>query len=157
MSRWRSPLAAVLAACLLAGWAGDEGQAVGPLRVAEAWSRETPPGAGVAGGFLRLVNLGKREDRLLEVSSDAAARVEIHEVRSEGGMMRMRQLRDGLPLPAGATVKLQPGGYHLMFIAPTRPFKQGQTVTAKLRFEHAGTTTVRFQVRALGAKSYDAR
>ncbi|KRD76976.1 copper chaperone PCu(A)C [Lysobacter sp. Root983] len=154
MRRWGLALAALLAAGLLIGWVG-EGQPVGALRVADAWSRATPPGAGVAVGFMRVINAGKRDDRLLEVSSDAAERVEIHEVSHDGGVMRMRQLRDGLPLPAGATVRLQPGGYHLMFIAPKRPFKQGDTVSARLRFEHAGSATVRFQVRALGAKTHD--
>ncbi|KRD34597.1 hypothetical protein ASE35_07555 [Lysobacter sp. Root916] len=154
MRRWGLALAALLATGLLAGWVG-EGQPVGALRVADAWSRATPPGAGVAVGFMRVINAGKRDDRLLEVSSDAAERVEIHEVSHDGGVMRMRQLRDGLPLAAGATVRLQPGGYHLMFIAPKRPFKQGDTVSARLRFEHAGSATVRFQVRALGAKTHD--
>ena len=128
------------------------GQAVGELRIDDPWARATPPGTTVSGGFLTVRNLGGRDDRLVAVRSSASREVQIHEVRSDDGMMRMRELADGLAIPAGASVSLQPGGYHLMFIQPQRPFVGGDVVLATLVFEHAGEVEVSFQVRGEGAR-----
>lgn len=117
------------------------------LRIEQAWTRARLPGTPVVGGFLTIHNTGRRPDRLLTITSPDAERVEIHEMRMDGGMMRMRRLDDGLPVPAGARVELKPGGLHLMFIGPKRPFKPGDTVTATLRFERDGERQVRFEVR----------
>ncbi len=126
---------------------------VGELELTLPWSREIPPNAPVAGGFLSIRNGGGTDDRLVSVRSDAAERVEIHEVRHEDGMARMRELTDGLPLPAGATVELKPGGYHLMFIAPRADaFVAGAQVEATLVFAHAGERRVRFDVRPITAQ-----
>lgn len=121
------------------------------VTVAGPWLRATPPGAPVAGGFLTLHNGTAADDRLLAVESAAAQRVEIHEMREQGGVARMRELIDGLPLPAGATAELKPGGYHLMFIQPTRALPAGGQVDATLVFERAGRMPVVFEVRPLGA------
>lgn len=121
------------------------------LRIEQPWTRARLPGAPVVGGFLTIVNTGRRPDRLLSITSPDAERVEIHEMRMDGGMMRMRRLDDGLPLPAGARVELKPGGLHLMFIGPKSPFKPGDTVTATLRFEHGGERQIRFEVRDMAA------
>lgn len=150
------PLAALLALSLAAcqptppAAAGDGGPAA-HMNVASPWLREVPPGAPVAGGFLTLHNGTRVDDRLLSVESAAAQRVEIHEMRDEGGVARMRRLADGLPLPAGATAELKPGGRHLMFIQPQVALKAGGRVDATLVFEHAGRVPVVFDVRALGA------
>ncbi|MGN6152289.1 MAG: copper chaperone PCu(A)C [Lysobacteraceae bacterium] len=122
-----------------------------PLVIEGPWARATPPGAPVAGGFVVVRNVGESDDRLLSATSPDADRVELHEMRMDGGMMRMRRLDDGLPIAAGGTLALAPGGIHLMFIAPKHPFVAGQTVAATLRFARGGTRTVRFEVRALGA------
>lgn len=145
-----------LLALLALGLAGcgemQHHQTVGELEVTMPWSREIPPNAPVAAGFLSIRNGGEAADRLVEVRSDASERVEIHEVRHEDGMARMRELADGLPLPAGATVELRPGGYHLMFIAPVEGrFAAGNRVAATLVFEQAGERKVAFEVRAVGA------
>lgn len=124
------------------------------LRVEDAWSRATAPGAPVAGGFLTIVNPGPRADVLLGASSPIAETVELHEMKQEGGMMRMRELRDGLPVPAGGKVVLAPGGYHLMFIKPRQPLKEGDRFEATLRFRDAGAIKTTFQVRALGAGAH---
>lgn len=115
------------------------------------WARATPPGAPVAGGFLTVRNSGRSADRLLSASSPDAERVEIHEMRMDDGMMRMRRIDDGLAIAPNATLELKPGGYHLMFIKPAHPFVAGETVTATLRFERGGTREVRFEVRAPGS------
>ena len=144
----RLALAAVLAvACVPAG-----AQRVGDLRIETPWVRATPPGAGVTGGFLIVRNAGAKDDRLLSVSSPAVARIEIHEMRNEDGVMRMRPLRDGLAIPAGTTVELAPGGYHLMLFGPKRPFVEGEDIAATARFERAGDVAITFRVRGLGAK-----
>ena len=72
-------------------------------------------------------------------------------MRDEGGVARMRELVDGLPLPAGTTAELKPGGHHLMFIQPTRALPAGEQVDATLVFERAGRMPVVFEVRPLGA------
>ena len=126
---------------------------MGELEISAPWSRAIPPAAPVAAGYLSIHNRGSQDDRLVEVRSTAAARVEIHELRHEDGMARMRLLPDGLPLPAGETVELRPGGYHLMFITPGDGFVAGRQVAATLVFEHAGELPVEFEVRPIGAQS----
>ena len=143
------------AACLLllaSACTPLQGEAVGDLRVDDPWARATPPGAPVAGGFMTVRNLGDRPDRLVSVRSAAAEKVEIHEMRADDGMMRMRMLPDGLDFPAGASVTLQPGGYHLMFIRPRQPFVADGVVPATLVFERAGSVDVQLQVRDAGAR-----
>lgn len=127
------------------------GYAAGPLKIGHPWSRATPPAAQVAGGYLTITNTGATDDRLVAITSDASERVEIHEMKMEGGVMRMRQLGDGLPLPAGKQTTLAPGGYHLMFIKPKQPFKAGDRITASLQFQKAGKVVVEFAVVEAGA------
>lgn len=145
-----------LLAILALGLAGcgdvQHQQPVGELETTMPWSREIPPNAPVAAGFLSIRNGSGVDDRLLSVRSDASESVEIHEVRHEDGMARMRELGDGLALPAGATVELKPGGYHLMFIAPVEGrFAAGNRVAATLVFEQAGEREVAFEVRTVDA------
>lgn len=130
---------------------GEPGE-LGELEVTTPWSREIPPNAPVAAGFLSIRNGGGVDERLVGVRSDASESVEIHEVRHEDGMARMRELADGLPLPAGEMVELKPGGYHLMFIGPREGrFIAGNRVAATLAFEQAGEREVVFEVRAVDA------
>lgn len=137
-----APDAASQASATPAATAADAG-----IVVSEAWIRETPPNAAVAGGYLTLRS--GAADRLLAVETPAAASVEIHEMSHEGGMMRMRELPDGVELPAGTEVALKPGGNHLMFIDPVEPVRAGQSIEATLRFAHAPEQTVTFEVRPL--------
>ncbi|MEN4905041.1 copper chaperone PCu(A)C [Luteimonas sp. TWI1416] len=142
--------ALALAACQPSspeGPAPATGTDAAQVAVSNAWIRETPPNAAVAGGYLTLRSAG--DDRLVSVESTASAAVEIHEMRHDGGMMRMRELPDGVPLAAGTEVELRPGGYHLMFIDPVEPLRAGATVEATLHFEHAPAQQVQFDVRPL--------
>lgn len=100
----------LLVALLLAGCARQDHASIGDLKIFAPWSRETPPTASVAAGYLSIRNQGQRDDRLLAVETATAQRVEIHQTRMDGGMMRMRLLADGLPIPAGQTVTLAPAG-----------------------------------------------
>ena len=139
----------LMAACSASS--ADHAQDIGKLRVSDVWAKATPPQARVAGGYLSVQNRGDAADKLLRVESAAAARVEIHEMSDVGGVARMREVTDGLPLPAGASTALKPGGFHLMFIEPKQPFVEGQKVKATLVFEKAGRLPVVFDVRPLTA------
>lgn len=125
---------------------------LGDLTLSGGFSRATLPNAPVAGGFMTIVNNGDSDDRLVAASSPVSSRVEIHEMKMENDVMKMRELADGLPIPAGATVKLQPGGYHIMFMQIEAPFVEGETVNATLTFEKAGEVTVPLAIGAPNAR-----
>ena len=120
-----------------------------------AFARATLPNQPVGGGFLEIVNNTVSDDRLLAVTTPVARRVEIHEMRMQDDTMKMRALSEGLRIPAGETVTLQPGGYHLMFFDLDEPLVQGESFKAKLYFEKAGAVTVRFEIRSTNAKPVD--
>lgn len=143
----------LLAALLSAASAESKPAAVaaGPLTIANAWSRETAAGQSAGGGFVTITNRGAAADRLLAASSPAAAEVQIHRMSMEGGVMRMRQMTDGLAIPAAATVTLRPGSYHLMLVGLTAPLTRGASVPVELRFERAGRVRVPFRVEAVTA------
>ena len=119
---------------------------VGDLDITGGSVKAMLPGAKVGGGFLTIKNGGAGEDRLVAVESPAAARVEIHEMKMENDVMRMRKLDDGVALPAGETVELKAGGLHLMFMDVKTPFKEGETVPVTLVFEKAGKVDATFPV-----------
>ncbi len=126
----------------------------GGLRVEQAWARATPAVAPVAGGFLIIANDGGKDDRLLRVESDIAQRVEIHQMRNDAGVMRMRQVTEGLPIAAHGRLVMAPGGYHLMLIQPKRALLEGGHFDATLVFQRAGRVKATFQVRAMGAGAH---
>ena len=119
------------------------------ITVQDAWMRATPPGAKIAAGYLTIRNTGAAE-RLVGISSPAAERVETHITVRDGDISRMREVKD-YELPANGTLELKPGGAHLMFVNIKAPLKEGASVPATLRFEHAGEIKVQFQVRPLVA------
>ncbi len=82
----------------------------------------------------------------MSATSDAAKVVELHETRNEGGVMTMRPL-SRFPLPAGGTLEMKPGGYHVMLLGLTRDLHQGDTVKVTLTFEKAAPLTVEAPVR----------
>ena len=141
--------AALLVALATAASAHD--YTVGSLKINHPWSRATPKGASIASGYMRITNNGTTPDRLTGGSTDAATKFEIHEMSMEGGIMKMRELPNGVEIPPGATVELKPGSYHLMLIGITRPFVKGERVKAALSFEKAGKVEVEFAVDAIGA------
>ena len=124
---------------------------IGSIEIVQPWSRATPSTAPSAGGFLTLTNKGDVPDRLVAIESPAAQQTEIHEMKMEGAVMRMRALENGVVLPPGRTVELKPGGYHVMFMGLKAPFVKDQKVSATLVFEKAGRIDIEFQVDALGA------
>lgn len=124
---------------------------IGSIEIVLPWSRATPSTAPSAGGFLTLINKGTAPDRLIAIETPAAKQAELHEMKMDGAVMRMRELENGVVLPPGQTVELKPGGYHVMFIGLKAPFMKDQKVPATLVFEKAGRIDIEFQVDALGA------
>ena len=123
---------------------------LGDLNISAPMARATPPNAPVGGGFLTITNSGDEDDRLVAASASVAGRVEIHEMKMEGDVMRMREFPDGLPIPAGQTLVLEPGGYHLMFMELVDPFVEGETFDVSLTFEKAGEVTVSMSIGPRG-------
>jgi hypothetical protein len=122
----------------------------GDLVIDHPWSRATPQGAQVAGGYLKITNGGQATDRLVGGSADVATRIEVHEMSMDQGVMKMRELKSGLEVKPGATIELKPGGLHLMFVGLKRSFAKGERVKATLQFEKAGKVDVEFTVEAIG-------
>lgn len=135
---------------LAAGMTLAHAQKVGSLEVSQAWARPTVAGQGSGGGYLVLTNRGTVGDRLVAAQTALADRVEMHRMSMEGDVMRMRPV-ESIEVPAGATVALQPGGLHLMFIGLKAPLAEGQQVPLLLRFEKAGEVAVKATVQAQGS------
>lgn len=123
---------------------------VGDIAIAAPFARATP--VKVGGAFMLLKNSGKADDKLVKAASPVAEHVELHEHVMEGNAMRMRPV-DGVPLPAGGTAELQPGGYHVMLIGLKHPLKEGDHFPLTLTFEKAGTVTIQVPVLKPGATS----
>ena len=127
----------------------------GDILVEKPWARATPKGAEVGGGYLTIQNKGAAPDRLTGGSANFAT-VEVHEMKSVNGVMQMRELKDGLAIPAHGSVAFSPGGYHLMFTHLTHPLAKGESIKATLNFEHAGPVEVEFTVMGIGASGAGA-
>ena len=123
---------------------------VGPLKIDHPWTRATPKGAAVAGGYLKITNTGSAPDRLIGGTVAVAGRFEMHEMAVVGGVMKMRPLPAGLEIKPGETVELKPGSFHLMFTELKQPVVQGKRVKGTLVFEKAGTVEVEYAVEAIG-------
>ncbi|MGO7169064.1 DUF1775 domain-containing protein [Rhizobium leguminosarum] len=136
------------------GGAAPAGEMVkaGDLEVSGGFAKAMLPGQPVGGGFFTVKNNGQADDRLVSVSSPAAGEVQIHEMVTKDNVMRMRQLKDGIAIGAGETVKLEPGNLHLMFQKVKTPFKQGDTVLVTLTFEKAGKVDLVLQILSAQGK-----
>ena len=123
-------------------------------KVSDAWVRATVPQQMASGMFASIVSAA--DARLVAASSPAAAMVEIHEMKMDGNVMKMRALSDGLALPAGKAVELKPGGYHVMMMGLKQQLKAGETVAVTLTIEGADkkreTLTLQVPVRLSGSK-----
>jgi periplasmic copper chaperone A len=106
--------------------------AAAQVQVDEPWVRATVPQQQATGAFMQLT--ATVDSRLVEVHSPAADIVEIHEMRMDGDIMRMRAV-EALPLPAGQAVELKPGGYHIMLIDLKEQAREGDTVAVTLIIE----------------------
>ena len=124
----------------------------GALDIVDPWSRATPKGATVAGGYMKIKNTGSTPDRLIGGSSDVASKFEVHEMKMENGVAKMRPIKDGLEIKPGDTVELKPGSFHIMLVDLKKPLTAGDQIKATLVFEKAGKVNVEYDVMAMGAE-----
>jgi copper(I)-binding protein len=141
------------AACLAAGFAAQAHEyTAGTLLVGHPYARATVPGQPVGAGYLSIENKGKADDRLVSVTADVSASVELHSMTMDGDIARMRQL-EAIDVPAGKKIELKPAGMHVMFLGLKGPLKAGTQFPATLKFEKAGEVKVDIKVEAPGAKT----
>src|SRR5689334_18092978 len=122
----------------------------GLIQLRDPWTRATPPGTEVAGGYVEIRNTGKEADRLVSAWSPAAARVELHVMSRDGGVMKMREAA-AFEMPPRKHLTLNPGGPHLMLVGLKQQLLKGQHIPITLRFERAGEVRVELEVQASGA------
>ena len=142
-------LMAVLFAAAPAAFAQAGGTS--KINVEQPWARATPAGATTGAVYMTLANKTDTADRLAAASSDVASKVQIHEMAVANGIMQMRELPNGLPIPAGGSVTLKPGGYHVMLTGLKKQLIAGQTLPLTLSFAKAGTISITVPIRPVGA------
>ncbi len=143
--------AAFAALAILPAQAADV--TVGSLKISSPWARATPKGASVGGGYMTITNNGNAPDRLVGGSTDVSKSFEVHEMKMDGGVMKMRPVAGGIEIKPGQTVILDPSGYHVMFVGLKDQLKQGGHFKATLQFAKAGKVDVDFVVEGIGAKA----
>ncbi len=124
----------------------------GEIEVTSAWTRATLPGAKVAGGFAVITNSGGTEDRLIAVSSPVAKKAELHTMKMVNDVMIMRPIEGGLPIPAGGSAELKPGGDHLMMMGLSAPLMEGHMVPVTMTFESGDEISLELMVMPANAK-----
>lgn len=119
------------------------------LKVQNAWVRATVQGQKATGAFMQIT--APATTTLVGVSTPVAGLAEIHEMKMDGDVMRMRPLSQGLELPAGTAVQLKPGGYHLMLMDLKVPLKKDSTIplTLSLRDSKGVPSTQELRVPVL--------
>ncbi|HVM86459.1 MAG TPA: copper chaperone PCu(A)C, partial [Candidatus Binatia bacterium] len=132
-----------------AAWAHE--YKLGDLEVVHPWARATLKGSDVADGFMKIVNHGSTPDKLLSVSVEFAKSSQIHDMKMDGDVMKMVELKEGLEIPAGATVELKPKSMHVMFIGVTGDLIPDEMVEGELTFEKAGKLKIEFMVEPAGS------
>jgi copper(I)-binding protein len=147
-TRWPTSTAGLLALCCALGALA----ATPAVDVSDAWVRATVPGQLAAGAFMKITS--RANARLVGASSPVAKIAEVHEMKLEAGVMKMRAA-DRLELPAGKAVTLAPGGYHVMLMGLAQPLREGDAVPITLTIEDAGgarrDVRVTAAVRAIAA------
>jgi copper(I)-binding protein len=139
----RPCIAALLLSCAAAAQAAEPR---GHLDVSASWARPTAPGISVGVVYFAVHNSGSTADRLIAAASPVAGKAELHETRTVDGMMQMRAV-DGVQIPAGATIRSEPGGLHLMLTGLKQPLRSGSSFALTLRFRDAGPVTIQVPVK----------
>ena len=141
-SRWLIPLTLAAAAAL----AQAHDYTVGALHIAHPWARATAQGQRIGGAYLAIDNHGAA-DRLLSVRGAVAEALQLHSMALQGNVMHMREV-DAIDVPAGAKVKLEPGGLHIMLVGLKAPLAAGSSFPLTLKFEKAGEVKVDVKVES---------
>ena len=111
------------------------------IMIHNPWVRAVPPVSQTSAAYMILMNHGDKDDLLLSVKSTIAKVAEIHNVKKENGMMSMYPV-EFVKLPAGGTLNIKPGGYHVMLIGLKKPLKVSDEVELMLNFKHTGMVKV---------------
>ena len=143
--RFRSFAMAVALTALFGGSA-----VAGDITVSDAWVRASPMANGPAAIFLTITNGGSSPDRVVSAATPASRVTQLHSHTMADGVMRMRQV-DGIDIPAGQSVELKPGAFHIMLLDPVAALKEGDSVPVTLTFEHAGAISATAHVAGAGA------
>ncbi|OOY18019.1 hypothetical protein BMI91_03745 [Thioclava sediminum] len=130
-------MSAALIAAALPAFAAE------PIQILDPYVRVSTPMSKSAAAFMEIKNISDLDDRLLSVSSNVAARVELHtHKQGPNGEMQMLEVKEGFEIPAKGEHVLQRGGDHVMFMGLNQPLHQGDMVTLNLRFEKTGLMVV---------------
>jgi len=121
------------------------------ITIEQPWARATPGGAKTGAVYMTLDNKSATADRLTGASSDVADKLQIHEMKVENGVMKMREVAGGLPIPPSGSVVLKPDSYHVMLIGLKKPLTAGEKFSLTLTFEKAGNISVTVPVQSMGA------
>lgn len=147
--RFPSLGAALLVGCLgAAPPASGGGSAAGALSIDGAWARASIGRSKVSAVYLVVVNRGEVVDRLLRAETGRAGHTMIHRSVVEDGVMKMRHV-DAVDIPPGESVRLEPGGLHLMLTGVDPPLEAGESICVTLVFERAGELVLSVPVRGL--------
>jgi hypothetical protein len=125
------------------------------IAVQQPWARATPGGAKTGVVYMTIVNSGGADDQLVAASTPIAVEAQLHQTSMDNGVIKMRPIA-ALDLKAGATVKLAPGGYHLMLVNLKQPLKDGDSFPLTLTFAKSGKQDVQVTVAKIGAMQPDA-
>ena len=125
-------------------WSADF--TLGPIEMNDPWIRASVTGQTNGAGYIQFKSTGAAADKLISAQSEAATTVELHTVITENGVAKMQQVPE-IIIPSNGSVNLAPGGYHIMFLKLTAPFKQDSTIPVVLKFEKAGEIRVNFTVK----------
>jgi copper(I)-binding protein len=123
---------------------------VGNLEIVHPWARAQLKGTDVADGFMKIINHGTTPDRLIAVTVEFAKTAQIHDMKMDGSTMKMVELKEGVEIPAGATVELKPKAMHVMFMGLTEGLAPDELVDGELTFEKAGKVKVEFMIEPAG-------
>jgi len=125
---------------------------LGNLHIDHPWARPTPGGAKNGAAYFVIRNDGQKPDVLIAAGANVSERIELHEHINDNGVMKMREVAGGIRVGAGETVKLEPGGYHVMFLGLKQPLKEGEQFPLSLTFKEAGTVEVMVKVEQKAGK-----
>ncbi|HLH96089.1 MAG TPA: copper chaperone PCu(A)C [Xanthobacteraceae bacterium] len=149
-------LSAIAVVLCVASASAAETFTVGSIEVTGPWARATPKGASVGGAYMTVTNKGSEPDRLTGGSSPAAAKLEVHQMSMNNGVMSMRPVQGGLEIKPGQTVVFNPSSFHIMMVGLKQPLTQGEHVKATLDFAKAGKLDVEYVVESIGAQGPSA-
>jgi copper(I)-binding protein len=142
-----------LAAILFVGvtvWAAEMVQ----IDVADAWARPTVGSGRMSAAYMTIANKGPTDDRLKSARTPRAKSVELHQTTmTADGVMQMRPVKDGLPVEAGSSLVLQPGGAHFMLLGLEEALEAGQDLVLTLEFAKAGLIDVVVPISATAPES----